>query len=156
MVSYKKKTIKKLKKTRGKSMSKRNQKMTKCVRGGDEGDVAEVVYFDGTNYNGLRSYVTQSVPIATTVITADKVKNVYSSEHISNDELKTLCKATERNLLQKFSPPGPSGYYGPRTFGSKIRAKTMAQYIDSNPGEFDEVTPETGKCYLVYYGPFVK
>lgn len=130
--------------------------MNKRVRGGDEEDVAELVYYDGTNYNALRSYVTQSVPIASTVISAEKVKKIFSADRISNSDLKDLCQATERNLLQKFAPPGPSGYFGSRTFGSKIRAKTMAQYIDATPGEFDEVTPESGKCYVVYYRPFVK
>lgn len=130
--------------------------MNKRVRGGEEEDVAELVYYDGSKYHALRSYVTQSVPIASTVISADKVKKIFSADRISNSDLKDLCLATEKNLLQKFAPPGPGGHFGPRTFGSKIRAKTMAQYIDDTPAEFDEVTPESGNCYVVYYRPFVK
>lgn len=156
MVAYRKKSVKKLKRSRIKSMNKRNSKMNKRVRGGDEEDVAELVYYDGTNYNALRSYADQTVRIATAVISPDKVKKVFSADRISNKELKTLCQATERNLLEKFAPPGPSGYFGPRSFGSKIRAIKMAQYIDFTPGEFEEVTSESGKCYVIYYRPFVK
>lgn len=151
MAPHIKKTLKKLKNSRGKSMRKRNQKMNKRFLGGEEGDMAEVVYYDGSNYNALRSSAGQSVSITTAVISNDKIKKIYKDISISNSNIQKLCKATEVNLLKKFNPPGPSTYYGPRTFGSKIRAKEMAQYIDASPSEFEEVTPEAGNCYIVYY-----
>ena len=151
-----------------KSRNNIRQKNRMMKAGGDL-DMAELVYYDGTNYNALRRNDGNEAGIVTVAINNDKIKRVYvlkdrldkskAKEENSHSlfidrldrEINKLCKATERNLRTKFHPDTPSSYYGPSTFGSKIRAKKMAEYIDNYPDKFKEVIPAADIYCVVYY-----